>query len=73
MRIRFEAFMESGLEAGGGTAVTSVKVPKDVAGEMESVLKGLGANFSQAVRLLALQTTALGGMPFAAGIPLKER
>lgn len=49
--------------------MTSAKIPEDVAGEMESVLKGLGTNFSQVVRLLALQTTALGGMPFAAGIP----
>ena len=65
MRIRFEAY--------GRTAVTSVKIPEDVAGEMESVLKGLGTNFSQAVRLLALQTTALGGMPFAASIPRKAR
>ena len=40
---------------------------------MESVLKGLGTNFSQAVRLLALQTTALRGMPFAAGIPREAR
>lgn len=51
--------------------MTSVKIPKDVAGEMESVLKGLGTDFSQAVRLLTLQTTALGGMPFAAGIRRK--
>lgn len=61
--------VDAGFEVGGGTAVTSVKIPEDVASEMESVLKGLGTNFSQAVRLLALQTTALGGMPFAAGIP----
>lgn len=61
--------VDAGFEASGKTAVTSVKIPDDVAGEMESVLKGLGTNFSQAVRLLALQTTALGGMPFAAGIP----
>lgn len=61
--------VDAGFEAGGATAVTSVKIPEDVAGEMESVLKGLGTNFSQVVRLLALQTTALGGMPFAAGIP----
>lgn len=47
--------------------------PEDVAGEMESVLKGLGTNFSQAVRLLAMQTAALGGMLFAAGIPRKAR
>lgn len=60
---------DAGFEAGGKTAVTSVKIPEDAAGEMEPVLKGLGTNFSQAVRLLALQTTALGGMPFAAGIP----
>lgn len=53
--------------------MTSVKIPEDVAGEMKSVLKGLGTNFSQAVRLLALQTAALGGMPFAAGIPRKAR
>lgn len=53
--------------------MTSVKTLEDVAGEMESVLKGLGTNFSQAVRLLALQTTALRGMPFAAGIPRKAR
>lgn len=59
------------FKAGGKTAVTSVKIPKDVAGEMESVLKGLGTDFSQAVRLLTLQTTALGGMPFAAGIRRK--
>lgn len=65
--------VDAGFEAGGGTAVTSVKIPEDVAGEMESVLKGLGTNFSQAARLLALQTTALGGMPFAAGIPQKAR
>lgn len=65
MRIRFEAY--------GRTAVTSVKIPEDVAGETESVLKGLGTNFSQAVRLLALQTTALGGVPFAASIPRKAR
>lgn len=65
--------VDAGFEAGGGTAVTSVKIPEDVAGEMESVLKGLGTNFSQAVRLLALQTAALGGMPFAAGIPRKAR
>lgn len=45
---------DAGFEAGGKTAVTSVKI-------------------SQAVRLLALQTTALGGMPFAAGIPRKAR
>lgn len=65
--------VDAGFEAGGKTAVTSVKIPDDVAGEMESVLKGLGTNFSQAVRLLALQTAALGGMPFAAGIPRKAR
>lgn len=65
--------VDAGFEAGGKTAVTSVKIPEDVAGEMGSVLKGLGTNFSQAVRLLALQTTALGGMPFAAGIPRKSR
>lgn len=53
--------VDAGFEVGGGTAVTSVKIPEDVASEMESVLKGLGTNFSQAVRLLALQTTALGG------------
>ena len=53
--------------------MTSVKIPDDVAGEMESVLKGLGTNFSQAVRLLARQTTALGGMPFASGIPREAR
>lgn len=53
--------------------MTSVKIPDDVAGEMESVLKGLGTNFSQAVRLLALQTTAPGGMPFASGIPREAR
>lgn len=53
--------VDAGFEAGGATAVTSVKIPEDVAGEMESVLKGLGTNFSQVVRLLALQTTALGG------------
>lgn len=64
---------DAGFETGGGTSVTSVKIPEDVAGEMESVLKGLGTNFSQAVRLLALQTIALGGMPFAAGIPRKAR
>lgn len=52
--------VDTGFEASGKTAVTSVKIPDDVAGEMESVLKGLGTNFSQAVRLLALQTTALG-------------
>ena len=63
--------VDTGFEASGKTAVTSVKIPDDVAGEMESVLKGLGTNFSQAVRLLALQTTALGGIPFAAGIPRK--
>ena len=61
------------LEGDGGTAVTSVKIPEDVAGEMESVLKGLSTDFSQAVKLLALQTTALGGIPFAAGIPRKAR
>ena len=60
--------VDAGFEAGGGTAMTSVKIPEDVASEMESVLKGLGTNFSQAARLLALQTTALGGMQFAAGI-----
>ena len=65
--------VDAGFEAGGGTAVTSVKIPEDVTGEMESALKGLGANFSQAVRLLALQTAALGGMPFAAGIPREAR
>ncbi len=65
--------VDGDFEAGGRTAVTSVKIPEDVAGEMESVLKSLDTNFSQAVRLLALQTTALGGMPFAAGIPRKER
>ena len=65
--------VDAGFEACGRTAVTSVKIPEDVAGEMESVLKGLGTNFSQAVRLLALQTTALGEMPFAAGIPRKAR
>ena len=65
--------VDAGFEAGGGTAVTSVKIPEDVTGEMESVLKGLGTNFSQAVRLLALQTAALGGMPFAAGIPREAR
>ena len=69
----FEEPVDAGFEAGGKTAVTSVKIPEDVAGEMESVLKGLGTNFSQAVRLLALQTAALGGMPFAAGIPRKAR
>lgn len=53
--------VDAGFEASGKTAVTSVKIPEDVAGEMESVLKGLGTNFSQAVKLLALQTTALGG------------
>lgn len=58
------------FKAGGKTAVTSVKIPKDVACE-KSVLKGLGTDFSQAVRLLTLQTTALGGMPFAAGIRRK--
>ena len=63
--------VDAGFEAGGKTAVTSVKIPEDVAGEMESVLKGLGTNFSQAVKLLALQTTALGGIPLAAGIPRK--
>lgn len=63
--------VDAGFQAGGKTAATSVKIPKDVAVEMESVLKGMGTNFSQAVRLLALQTTALGGMPFAAGIPRK--
>ena len=63
--------VDAGFEASGKTAVTSVKIPEDVAGEMESVLKGLGTNFSQAVKLLALQTTALGGIPFAAGIPRK--
>lgn len=63
----------AGFEACGKTAVTSVKIPEDVAGEMESVLKGLGTDFSQVVRLLALQTTALGGTPFAAGIPRKVR
>lgn len=52
--------VDAGLEASGKTAATSVKIPKDVADEMESVLKGLGTNFSQAMRLLALQTTALG-------------
>lgn len=52
--------VDVGLEASGKTAATSVKIPKDVADEMESVLKGLGTNFSQAMRLLALQTTALG-------------
>ncbi len=51
------------LETSGATAVTSVKIPEDVANDMERVLKGLGTNFSQTVRLLALQTTALGGMP----------
>ena len=65
--------VDAGFEASGKTAVTSAKIPEDVAGEMESVLKGLGTNFSQVVRLLALQTTALGGMPFAAGIPRKAR
>ena len=65
--------VDAGFEAGGGTAVTSAKIPEDIAGEMESVLKGLDTNFSQAVRLLAPQTTALGGMPFAAGIPRKAR
>lgn len=34
--------VDAGFEAGGKTAVTSVKIPEDVAGEMESVLKGLG-------------------------------
>ena len=53
--------VDTGFEAGGGTAVTSAKIPEDVAGEMESVLKGLGTNFSQAVRLLALQTTRWEG------------
>ena len=65
--------VDAGFEASGKTAVTSAKIPEDVAGEMESVLKGLGTNFSQVVRLLALQTPALGGMPFAAGIPRKAR
>ena len=65
--------VDAGFGTGGKTAVTSVKIPEDVAGEMESVLKGLGTNFSQAVRLLALQTAALGGMPFTAGIPRKAR
>lgn len=53
--------VDTGFEAGGGTAVTSAKIPEDVAGEMESVLKGPGTNFSQAVRLLALQTTRWEG------------
>lgn len=48
--------VDAGFEASGKTAVTSAKIPEDVAGEMESVLKGLGTNFSQVVRLLALQT-----------------
>ena len=65
--------VDAGFEADGGTAVTSVKIPEDVTGEMESVRKGLGTNFSQAVRLLALQTAALRGMPVAAGIPRKAR
>lgn len=65
--------VDIGFEADGGTAVTSVKIPEDVAGEMESVPKGLGTDSSQAVRLLALQRTALGGMPFAAGIPREAR
>ena len=65
--------VDTGFEAGGQTAVTSVKIPEDVAREMESMLKGLGTDFSQAVRLLALQTTALGGMPFAADIPREAR
>jgi len=71
----FQIVLEGDIpfDPGGRTAVTSVKIPEDVAGEMESVLKSLDTNFSQAVRLLALQTTALGGMPFAAGIPRKER
>lgn len=34
--------VDAGLEASGKTAATSVKIPKDVADEMESVLKGLG-------------------------------
>lgn len=31
--------VDVGFEAGGGTAVTSLKIPEDVAGEMESVLR----------------------------------
>ena len=65
--------IDAGFKAGGGTAVTSVKIPEDIASKMESVLKGLVTNFSQAVRLLALQTTTLGGMPFAAGILREAR
>lgn len=38
--------VDAGFEACGGTAVTSVKIPEDVAGEMEFVLKGLGTDFS---------------------------
>lgn len=53
--------------------IAAATLSEDVAGEMESVLKGLGTNFSQAVRLFALQTTALGGTPSAAGIPRKAR
>lgn len=65
--------VDAGFEAGGATAVTSIKISEDVAGEMGPVLKGLGTNFSQVVRPLAPQTTALGGMPFAAGIPREAR
>ena len=53
--------VDAGFEASGKTAVTSAKIPEDVAGEMESVLKGPGTNFSQAVRLLALLTTRWEG------------
>ena len=59
------------FEMGGKTTVASVKLPEEVAGELEAVLGSMGTNLSQAVRLLALQTVALGGMPFAPGMPAK--
>ena len=59
------------FEMGGKTTVASVKLPEEVAGELEAVLVSMGTNLSQAVRLLALQTVALGGMPFAPGMPAK--
>lgn len=64
--------VDAGLEASGKTAATSVKIPKDVADEMESVLKGLGELLASHEAARAADDRA-GGMPFAVGIPRKAK
>ena len=55
------------FEMSGKTAVTSVRLPEEVAEEAMAVLAGMGISFSVAVRILALETVASGMIPFRAG------